>query len=108
MNSKSKTAHAPILRVFQSKDQTRAFYNKISRVYDLLSERSEAPMRNAGLALLSARDGESIRAEDQEKGRYEGDPKIFRALGSVCSACRRQPPAFPLGIVRGASRYCEI
>ena len=60
MNSNSKTAHAPILRVFQSKDQTRAFYNKISRVYDLLSERSEAPMRKAGLALLSARVGESI------------------------------------------------
>ena len=60
MNSTSKTAHAPILRVFQSKDQTRAFYNKISRVYDLLSERSEAPMRKAGLALLSARVGESI------------------------------------------------
>jgi hypothetical protein len=50
MNSNSKTAHGPILRVFQSKDQTRAFYNKISRVYDLLSERSEAPMRKAGLA----------------------------------------------------------
>ena len=45
MNSTRKTGYAPVLRVFQSKDQTRAFYNKISRVYDLLSERSEAPMR---------------------------------------------------------------
>ena len=47
-------------RVFQSKDQTRAFYNKISRVYDLLSERSEAPMRKAGLELLRDVAGESV------------------------------------------------
>jgi ubiquinone/menaquinone biosynthesis C-methylase UbiE len=52
--------HSAPLRVFQSKDQTRAFYNKISRVYDLLSERSEAPMRKAGLGLLRARVGERI------------------------------------------------
>ncbi len=52
--------HASILRVFQTKEQTKAFYNKISRVYDLLSERSEAPMRKAGLALLNARAGESV------------------------------------------------
>jgi demethylmenaquinone methyltransferase/2-methoxy-6-polyprenyl-1,4-benzoquinol methylase len=49
-----------ILRVFQSKDQTRAFYNKISAVYDLLSDRSEAPMRKAGLTLLKASPGECI------------------------------------------------
>jgi hypothetical protein len=30
-------AHPSILRVFQTKDQTRAFYNKISHVYDLLT-----------------------------------------------------------------------
>jgi demethylmenaquinone methyltransferase/2-methoxy-6-polyprenyl-1,4-benzoquinol methylase len=60
MDSTRKTGHAPVLRVFQSKDQTRAFYNKISSVYDLLSERSEAPMRKAGLELLRARDGESV------------------------------------------------
>lgn len=50
----------PILRVFQSREQTRAFYNKISRVYDLLSDRSEAPVRKAGLALLNAQPGETI------------------------------------------------
>jgi ubiquinone/menaquinone biosynthesis C-methylase UbiE len=49
-----------IARVLQSKDETRAFYNKISRVYDLLAERSEEPMRQAGLARLDARPGESI------------------------------------------------
>jgi demethylmenaquinone methyltransferase/2-methoxy-6-polyprenyl-1,4-benzoquinol methylase len=48
------------LRVFQTKDQTRAFYNKISRVYDLLSERSEAPMRKAGIELLKPKPAESI------------------------------------------------
>ena len=49
-----------ILRVFQTKEQTRLFYNKISRAYDLLSERSEAPMRKAGLALLGVKPGESV------------------------------------------------
>lgn len=48
------------LRVFQTKDQTKVFYNKISRVYDLLSERSEAPMRKAGMELLKPKPGESI------------------------------------------------
>ncbi len=50
----------PPLRVFQTKDQTRAFYNKISRVYDLLSERSEAPVRARALELLKAAPGESV------------------------------------------------
>ena len=49
-----------ILPVFQTREQTRSFYNKISRVYDLLSDRSEAPMRKAGLDLLNARVGESV------------------------------------------------
>lgn len=49
-----------VLRVFPSKDQTRSFYNKISGVYDLLSDRSEAPMRKAGLELLKASGGECI------------------------------------------------
>ena len=53
-------ARPAILRVFQSKDQTKAFYNKISHVYDLLSDRSEAPMRKAGLALLKAAPGEAV------------------------------------------------
>ena len=48
------------MRVFQSREQTRAFYNKISKVYDLLSERSEGPMRRAGLDLLKPADGETI------------------------------------------------
>jgi demethylmenaquinone methyltransferase/2-methoxy-6-polyprenyl-1,4-benzoquinol methylase len=50
----------PILRVLQSRQQTRAFYNKISRVYDLLSERSETPMRRAGVVLLKPVAGEHV------------------------------------------------
>ena len=52
--------HPSVLPVFQTKDQTKAFYNKISRVYDLLSERSEAPMRKTGQDLLKARAGEKV------------------------------------------------
>lgn len=52
--------HPSILRVFQTKAQTRAFYNKICHVYDLLSESSEAPMRKAGLELLRAIPGECV------------------------------------------------
>jgi demethylmenaquinone methyltransferase/2-methoxy-6-polyprenyl-1,4-benzoquinol methylase len=49
-----------VLRVFQTKDETRAYYDKIARVYDLLAERTEQPMREKGLARLAARPGESI------------------------------------------------
>lgn len=60
MNLSVQLAHEAILRVFQSKDQTKAFYNKISHVYDLLSERSEAPMRKVGFDLLKPRPGETV------------------------------------------------
>ncbi|MCA9218250.1 MAG: class I SAM-dependent methyltransferase [Planctomycetales bacterium] len=49
-----------VLRVFQSKDETKAFYNKIAKVYDLLAEHSEQPMREIGLQMLAAQAGESI------------------------------------------------
>lgn len=56
----NETLHPGILRVFQTKDQTRAFYNKISKAYDLLADRSEAPVRRAGLDLLKIRPGEQV------------------------------------------------
>jgi ubiquinone/menaquinone biosynthesis C-methylase UbiE len=56
----NKSSRFTVLRVFQTREQTRAFYNKISRVYDLLADRSEAPVRRAGLELLKARAGEKI------------------------------------------------
>lgn len=49
-----------VLRVLQSKEETRNFYDKIAGVYDLLSERSERPMCELGLRLLAAKDGETV------------------------------------------------
>jgi demethylmenaquinone methyltransferase/2-methoxy-6-polyprenyl-1,4-benzoquinol methylase len=49
-----------VLPVLQSKDETKAFYNKISRFYDLLSERAEQPARERGLELLAAKAGERV------------------------------------------------
>lgn len=57
---KNKAATAEVLRVFQTRDQTKAFYNKISRAYDLLADHSEAPVRQAGLDLLMAKPGEKV------------------------------------------------
>lgn len=49
-----------MLRVLQSKDETRAFYDKISSFYDLLAEHSETPMRQAGLHKLAIASGEHV------------------------------------------------
>ncbi len=46
-----------VLRVLLSKREVRAFYNKISRAYDLLADRSEAPMRRKGLEMLAVEPG---------------------------------------------------
>ena len=54
------TEQPEILRVFQSKTETKAFYDKISHVYDLLAEHSEGPVRRAGLEILDARPGEKV------------------------------------------------
>ncbi len=53
-------APEPVSRVTQSREETRAFYNKISRVYDALADRSEAPVRQTGLDLLKVVPGESV------------------------------------------------
>ncbi len=47
-------------RVLTTRESTRAYYDKISGVYDLLSERAEDPMRHRGLELLAAASGERI------------------------------------------------
>jgi demethylmenaquinone methyltransferase/2-methoxy-6-polyprenyl-1,4-benzoquinol methylase len=47
-------------RVLLSKAETKAFYNKISKVYDLLAERAEEPVRRAGLRKLNAWPGEKV------------------------------------------------
>jgi demethylmenaquinone methyltransferase/2-methoxy-6-polyprenyl-1,4-benzoquinol methylase len=62
--TKTATVHhadrPEIQRVFQSKSETKSFYDKISHVYDLLAEHSEGPIRRAGLEKLAARQGEKI------------------------------------------------
>jgi ubiquinone/menaquinone biosynthesis C-methylase UbiE len=59
MAAPAKTEPA-IQRVFQTKAETKALYNKISRFYDFLADHSEAPMRHAGLDKLKAQPGEKI------------------------------------------------
>ena len=53
-----RAAGGSILPVLQSKEEQRAYYDKIASVYDLLAERSEQPMRENGLKLLDPRPGE--------------------------------------------------
>ena len=49
-----------ILRVFTSRRETRAFYDKIADFYDLLAEHSEGPVRRAGVEMLAPKSGERI------------------------------------------------
>ena len=49
-----------VLPACQTREQTRTFYDRISGVYDLLAERSEAPIRRKGLDLLAALSGERV------------------------------------------------
>ncbi len=49
-----------VLRVLQTKSETKAFYDKIAKVYDLLAEHSERPLRETGLRLLAAAPGEHV------------------------------------------------
>jgi ubiquinone/menaquinone biosynthesis C-methylase UbiE len=49
-----------VLRVLQSKEETKAFYNKIAKVYDTLAEHSEAPVRKAGLEMLDVHPGQKV------------------------------------------------
>ena len=87
----AEVAQAPVLRVFQSRDQTKAYYNKISRFYDALSDRSEAPVRKAGLDLLKS----SRRGKDSgnrlwhrpHPGGFGQSRRAPRALYSA-SICR--------------------
>ncbi len=44
----------------QTKSETKAFYNKIAKVYDLLAERSEQSMREIALEMLAPAPGEHL------------------------------------------------
>jgi demethylmenaquinone methyltransferase/2-methoxy-6-polyprenyl-1,4-benzoquinol methylase len=49
-----------VMRVLQTKGEPKAFYNKISKVYDLLADQSEAPVRQTGLEKSNAHPGERV------------------------------------------------
>jgi demethylmenaquinone methyltransferase/2-methoxy-6-polyprenyl-1,4-benzoquinol methylase len=59
-SNQPQSQQGSILRVLQSKDETRAYYDKISAVYDLLAEHSEGPVRQAGLDKLALAPGECV------------------------------------------------
>ncbi|HTI50978.1 MAG TPA: class I SAM-dependent methyltransferase [Planctomycetaceae bacterium] len=49
-----------VLRVLTTRAETRAFYDKIAHVYDLMSESTEGPLKQQGLQKLAAKPGERI------------------------------------------------
>ncbi len=57
---RSSDREGDIARVLQTKSETKAFYNKIAGVYDLLAERSEQPMREIALEMLAPAPGERL------------------------------------------------
>ncbi len=61
MSDDSSLSYEPdVQRVFNSKESTKAYYDKIARVYDLMAEQAEEPMREAGLKKLAAAPGETM------------------------------------------------
>jgi demethylmenaquinone methyltransferase/2-methoxy-6-polyprenyl-1,4-benzoquinol methylase len=53
-------AQPGVLRVFNSRTETKHYYDKIAKIYDLMADHSEAPARQAGLDLLAAQPGEKV------------------------------------------------
>ena len=59
-DSTASTAERGVLRVLTTKSETQAFYDKIAHIYDLMSEKTEGPLKQQGLGKLAARPGERI------------------------------------------------
>ncbi len=53
-------AEPGVLRVFNSREETRRYYDRIARIYDMMADASEAPARNEGLKLLAVKPGEKV------------------------------------------------
>jgi demethylmenaquinone methyltransferase/2-methoxy-6-polyprenyl-1,4-benzoquinol methylase len=53
-------AEPGVLRVFNTREETKHYYNKIAKIYDLMSDHSEAPVRQAAVDLLAAKTGEKV------------------------------------------------
>lgn len=104
-----------VLPVFQSRAQTRAFYDKISRVYDLLAEHAEAPVRRRGVELLAARPGErvleigpgtgsclvALAAAVRPGGRVHGLDLSSGMLRQASKRLRREAPAGAAALICG-------
>ena len=59
MPDQAQLSYEPnVARVFNSREETRHYYNKIARIYDLMAEHSEGPMREAGMKMLDVKLGE--------------------------------------------------
>jgi demethylmenaquinone methyltransferase/2-methoxy-6-polyprenyl-1,4-benzoquinol methylase len=53
-------AQPGVLRVVNSKEETRKYYDRFAGIYDLMADHSEAPARQAGLDLLAVQPGEKV------------------------------------------------
>ncbi|MFQ5670157.1 MAG: methyltransferase domain-containing protein [Acidobacteriota bacterium] len=91
-----------LLPVLTSRSETRAFYNKLSRAYDLLAEHTEAPVRRAGLELLAAAPGERILEIGCGTGHCLVD--LGRAVGRGGTVCGVD---LSEGMLREAARRVE-
>ena len=58
--SNVETYEPHVQRVFNTREDTRKYYNKIAKFYDALSEKSEGPMKKLGLERLAVQPGESV------------------------------------------------
>jgi ubiquinone/menaquinone biosynthesis C-methylase UbiE len=53
-------AQPSVLRVFNTRAETRRYYDRIARIYDMMADASEAPARQEGLSLLAVKPGEKV------------------------------------------------
>jgi demethylmenaquinone methyltransferase/2-methoxy-6-polyprenyl-1,4-benzoquinol methylase len=67
-------------RVLTTRSETRAFYNKISKVYDLMAEHSEGPLRQKCLGMLAPQPGETLLEIGCGTGHITAD--LARAAGA--------------------------
>lgn len=86
MPDQSSLSYEPnVARVFNSREETRHYYNKIARIYDLMAEHSEGPMREMGLTLLDVKPGE--RALEIGFGTGHSIVELAKAAGSDGLVC---------------------